>query len=68
MKSSQLIKKMFANRIESYVNHIDHIENIPNLEQIQYLCFTHSVNWTFSKSPKCKIKLKLIYNLKNSKT
>ena len=38
----------------SYINHISHIVNIPNPEQIQYLNFTHSVAWTFSKEKKCK--------------
>ena len=42
-------------RKTSYINHISHISNIPNPEQIQYMNFTHSVAWTFSKEKKCKI-------------
>lgn len=38
----------------SYINHISHIANIPNPEQIQYMNFTRSVAWTFSKEKKCK--------------
>ena len=38
----------------SYINHISHITNIPNPEQIQYMNFTRSVAWTFSKEKKCK--------------
>ena len=68
MKCSKLIKKQFFNRIESYVNHIEHIENIPNPQQIQYMSFTHSIAWTFPKTPKCKIKLIIYINSKNSKT
>jgi len=44
----------------SYINHISHIANIPNPEQIQYMNFTHSVAWTFSKEKKCK---KIFLNL-----
>ena len=61
MKSSKSIKKLFSNRIESYVNHLNHIQNIPDPEQIQYMSFTHSIAWTFTKSPKCKKKLNLIF-------
>ena len=44
----------------SYINHISHIVNIPNPEQIQYLNFTHSVAWTFTKEKKRK---KFLINL-----
>lgn len=56
MKSPKTMKKSLSNLIESYVNHISHINNIPNPEQVQYLSFTHSIAWTFPKSPKCKKK------------
>ncbi len=56
MKSQKTMKKSLSNLIESYVNHISHIKNIPNPEQVQYLSFTHSIAWTFPKSPKCKKK------------
>ena len=41
-------------RKTSYINHISHIANIPNPDQIQYMNFTHSVAWTFSKEKKRK--------------
>ncbi len=41
-------------RKASYINHISHIANIPNPEQVQYMNFTHSVAWTFSKEKKRK--------------
>ena len=52
--SSKTIKKKLYDAINSYVNHISHIQNIPNPNQIQYMNFTHSIAWSFSKSPKCK--------------
>ena len=52
--SSKTIKKKLYDVINSYVNHISHIQNIPNPNQIQYMNFTHSIAWSFSKSPKCK--------------
>ena len=52
--SSKTIKKKLYDVINSYVNHISHIQNIPNPNQIQYMSFTHSIAWSFSKSPKCK--------------
>ena len=36
----------------SYINHISRIANIRNPEQIQYMNFTHSIAWTFSKEKK----------------
>ena len=56
MSTSSLIKD---DRKSSYVNHITHIQNIPNPEQIQYMNYTHSVAWSFTKDQKCK-KQKLI--------
>ena len=44
-------------RKASYINHISHIANIPNPEQVQYMNFTHSVAWTFSKEKKRKPNL-----------
>ena len=44
-------------RKTSYINHLSHIANIPNPEQIQYMNFTHSVAWTFSKEKKRKQKI-----------
>jgi len=41
-------------RMASYINHITHIQNIPNPEQIQYMNYTHSVAWSFTKDKKCK--------------
>ena len=57
MKSQKTMKKSLSNLIESYVNHISHINNIPNPEQVQYMNFTHSVAWTFSKEKKRKSNL-----------
>lgn len=56
MNSSKNIKSSLSDYIDSYVNHINHIKNIPNPEQIQYMNYTHSIAWTFNKSPKCKKK------------
>lgn len=50
---------MNENRASSYVNHVTHIQNIPNPEQIQYMNYTHSIAWSFTKYPKCK-KIKYI--------
>ena len=38
----------------SYINHISHIKNIPNPEQTQYMNYSHSVAWSFTKEKKCK--------------
>ena len=37
---------------DTFLNHISHIQNIPNPNQIQYMAFTHSVAWSFSKDTK----------------
>ena len=59
MSTSSLIKD---NRESSYLNHITHIQNIPNPEQIQYMNYTHSVAWSFSKDEKCKsIHIKICF-------
>ena len=50
MSTSSLMNE---NRASSYINHITHIQNIPNPEQIQYMNYTHSVAWSFSKGEKC---------------
>ena len=63
MNSSKTIQRSLSNYIDSYVNHIAHIKNIPNPEQLQYMSFTHSVAWTFNKSPKCKNN-KIIFVIK----
>jgi len=47
-------------RKASYINHISHIANIPNPEQVQYMNFTHSVAWTFSKEKKRKLYFNII--------
>ena len=37
-------------RKNSYINHnISHIQNIPNPDQTQYMNYTHSITWTFTK-------------------
>ena len=41
-------------RKKSYINHISHIQNIPNPDQTQYMNYTHSIAWTFTKEKKCK--------------
>ena len=43
-------------RKKSYINHISHIQNIPNPDQTQYMNYTHSIEWTFTKEKKCKNK------------
>ena len=58
MSTTSLIKD---DRTNSYINHIIHIQNIPNPDQIQYMNFTHSVAWSFTKDKKCK-KKRIIYN------
>ena len=42
------------NRESSYVDHLIHIQNIPNPEQTQYMNYSHSVAWSFTKEKKCK--------------
>ena len=46
----------------NFINHITHIQNIPNPKQIQYMTFTHSYAWSFSKEKKCKKNKNIIYN------
>ena len=41
---------------ENFINHISHIQNIPNPKQTQYMTYTHSQAWSFSKEKKCKKK------------
>ena len=41
-------------RKRSYLNHISHIQNIPNPEQTQYMNYSNSIAWSFSKEKKCK--------------
>ena len=48
---------------ENFLNHISHIQNIPNPKQIQYMSFSHSLAWSFSKEKKCKKNKNIIYNL-----
>ena len=48
-----------VDRKKSYIDHISHIQNIPNPQQTQYMNYSHSIAWSFSKEKKCKIK---IYN------
>ena len=43
-------------RKKSYINHISHIQNIPNPDQTQYMNYTHSIAWTFTKEKKRKNK------------
>ena len=52
MKYSLSSSQLQNNRKASYINHISHIANIPNPQQIQYMNFTHSIAWTFSKEKK----------------
>jgi hypothetical protein len=47
----------FNARRESYINHISHIKNIPNPQQTQYMNYSHSIAWSFSKEKKCKKKI-----------
>ena len=44
----------FEDRKRSYINHISHIQNIPNPDQTQYMNYSHSVAWSFTKEKKCK--------------
>ncbi len=47
-------------RKKSYINHLSHIQNIPNPQQTQYMNYSHSIAWSFSKEKKCKNKNILI--------
>ena len=47
-------KTNLEDRKRSYINHIEHIQNIPNPEQTQYMNYSHSVAWSFTKEKKCK--------------
>ena len=42
----------FNARRESYINQISHIKNIPNPQQTQYMNYSHSIAWSFSKEKK----------------
>ena len=46
-----------AERKKSYLNHVSHIQNIPNPEQTQYMNYTHSIAWSFTKEKKRKSKI-----------
>lgn len=39
-------------RSSSYVDHLAHVQNIPNPLQTQYMNYTHSIAWTFTKDKK----------------
>lgn len=47
-------KNIILSRNNSYIDHVSHIQNIPNKEQTQYLNFSHSIAYSFSKEKKCK--------------
>ena len=40
-------------RISSYLNHLAYIDEKPPPKQVQYMNYTHSVAWSFSKGEKC---------------
>jgi hypothetical protein len=44
----------FLDRKRSYINHLAHIQNIPNPDQTQYMNYSHSVAWSFTKEKKRK--------------
>ena len=49
-------------RASSYLNHLAYIDEKPPPKQVQYMNYTHSVAWSFSKGEKCKsINIKLYY-------
>ena len=55
--NNNMAEKKISNlmdRKRSYLNHISHIQNIPNPEQTQYMNYSHSIAWSFSKEKKCK--------------
>ena len=43
-------------RKKSYLNHLSHIQKMPNPQQTQYMNYSHSIAWSFSKEKKCKNK------------
>ena len=53
-------KATIIDRQNSYLNHVSHIQNIPNPQQTQYMNYSHSIAWSFSKEKKCKNKNILI--------
>ena len=49
-------------RVSSYLIHLAYIDEKPPPKQFQYMNYTHSVAWSFSKGEKCKsINIKLYY-------
>mgnify|MGYP006988911693 FL=1 len=50
-------------RAASYFHHLAYIdEKNPPLKQVQYMNYTHSVAWSFSKDEKCKsIHIKIFF-------
>ena len=53
----------FLDRKRSYINHLAHIQNIPNPDQTQYMNYSHSVAWSFTKEKKRKyLNYKIIIN------
>ena len=63
MSTSSLMQDDRTLSYLNHISHITHIQNIPNPEQIQYMNYTHSVAWSFSKDKKCK-KKKILNNFK----
>ncbi len=39
-------------RVTSYLNHIAYIDEKPPPKSVQYMNYTHSYAWSFSKEPK----------------
>ena len=50
-------------RAASYLNHLAYIDDKkPPPKQVQYMNYTHSVAWSFSKDEKCKsIHIKICF-------
>lgn len=38
----------------SYLHHLAYVDPKPPPKQVQYMNYTHSVAWSFSKGEKCK--------------
>ena len=43
----------FDARASSYLSHFAFIDEKPPPKQVQYMNYTHSVAWSFSKGEKC---------------
>ena len=51
---TELNNNCIDQRASSYLSYLSYVRDIPVPKQVQYMNYTHSVAWSFSKDKKCK--------------